>query len=160
MGNTVEVFPDAYLTRALRGAKKCAHPDCVKPAIYGRGYCPLHVEPGRIKKRRKKESLKSGEVYIYAIECDGYIKIGKTISPRKRFASIQGCNPHELEYLGDVILTADFEQYIHDYLKNHNHRLEWFKKSNEVMRLVDMIVGKRADELRKLVAPDWMQQFL
>jgi len=131
---------------------RCMSPGCLKPAIQNRGFCQLHVEKGRIRKASQPKGLSPYERYIYAIECADYIKIGQTKTPRKRFQAIRGANPLDLKLLGYVALPFDYEQKIHDYLADYRHKLEWFTRHPKVMSVVDMIVGKRAEEIISILS--------
>lgn len=67
-------------------------------------------------------------IYIYFITTDdGFVKIGKSNHPNKRFSDLQSANPHKLElnvcFIGDPFL----EDLLHILYDKQHHRGEWFK---------------------------------
>ena len=93
---------------------------------------------------------------VYAIQCrvTGRIKIGRSGSPRARFATIQGGSPTKLTLLGelvqidypqgrDAIFYQDeracvwFEAHCHEQLREHRLHGEWFNASPEVLAFLN-----------------------
>lgn len=71
-----------------------------------------------------------GESFVYAIECDGFIKIGVSNNPEKRAAAIQGSSPHPVQVLKFWRVSRarrlDLERGIHELLRTRRVRNEWF----------------------------------
>lgn len=70
--------------------------------------------------------------FVYAIECDGLVKIGVAKNPHSRLAALQTGNPHPMTLLAfrDFEWRAQaylVESGIHDELRNQHVAGEWFR---------------------------------
>jgi hypothetical protein len=78
-----------------------------------------------------REWLPGDKAYLYAIECDGYYKVGITTNVANRMATMQTGNPHEMrirmqrQVPCEVSSLAEIEMHL--ALKPFHIRGEWFK---------------------------------
>jgi hypothetical protein len=75
---------------------------------------------------------------IYAIQAGdgGPIKFGVAKNPHARLRELQTGNPSELKLLVAVDLANESEYLIHDHLKDHRLKGEWFAPSVAVWNVV------------------------
>lgn len=70
-------------------------------------------------------------VYIYAVSCDPYIKVGIASNLQRRLADIRALNPYKAEIVAAVAVqprAAGLAEYkAHTALASRHHRGEWFK---------------------------------
>lgn len=66
---------------------------------------------------------------VYAIECDGLVKIGFTMSEsaERRRRSLQTANGKPLRVVAEMRGTMEMEKTIHKVLAAHRVRGEWFR---------------------------------
>lgn len=77
-------------------------------------------------------------VYFIQDLCCGLIKIGYTDGPvRARVSSIQTSSPHELKLIGDIDGSSDVEMELHELLKEHRARGEWFHPAPIVVETIE-----------------------
>jgi hypothetical protein len=78
-----------------------------------------------------REWLPGDKAYLYAIECDGYYKVGITTNVSARMATMQVGSPHEMRIrmrrLVPCEVSAIAEQEMHIALRAFHVRGEWFK---------------------------------
>lgn len=74
--------------------------------------------------------------YVYAIECEGMVKIGFSVCPYHRFTTIQTFSPFECRLVG--IMAGDFrrEAELHRRFSSQRVRGEWFRHDGEVAEFV------------------------
>lgn len=79
--------------------------------------------------------------YVYFVQdCSSkYIKIGYSQSVENRIKGMETDNPHNLELLAVIPGTRKTEKVIHEMLREHNHRSEWFYPEEPVMKLIKAI---------------------
>jgi len=91
--------------------------------------------------------LRENTSNVYFIECDGYIKIGKSDFPEKRFETLsrihdttnrpKGLNITNAKLLGYFTGSLRVESSLHDRLSEHRvSGTEWFKANETVMGVV------------------------
>lgn len=76
---------------------------------------------------------RSGFVYFIQQGLDGPIKIGFTIDPMERLASLQTANPYELHLLGCIAKNEALERELHQKYSHHHLRGEWFSPADEIV---------------------------
>lgn len=65
---------------------------------------------------------------VYAIECDGLVKIGFTIGDvKRRCAALQTAHASELRIVGEIIGTPGMEKTLHKAFAKFRVRGEWFR---------------------------------
>ena len=72
------------------------------------------------------------EQFVYFIECAGLIKIGVSVNPETRLASIQTANGHTARLLATVPGGTRLERQLHEKFKASRVGGEWFKPTNEI----------------------------
>jgi hypothetical protein len=82
--------------------------------------------------------------HLYFIECSvtGLVKIGKTISVRKRLSQIQNGSPTEMKVYAVIRNKGHLEKEIHQRFKNLNHRGEWFLFTKELHVFIDELLHR------------------
>ena len=91
---------------------------------------------------------------VYFISDGDYVKIGKTTGdPTARLASLQTGNPRELAVLGMAFngrggCATNLEHWLHELLKKHRVRGEWFSlEALEDLILYLKVHGKQTEKL-------------
>lgn len=105
----------------------------VKCALSGKPNHASHMEEfSRKREMEKRQAL--GRVYLIG-RSDGHgpVKLGFSVNPEARLASIQTGHPHELQLLSDFPGTEYDERELHDQLSDHRERGEWFSRCDAVM---------------------------
>ena len=74
---------------------------------------------------------------IYFIECNDFIKIGKSNNPEQRLQSLQVASPYKLNLLKVLDVDDVFEKDVHKYFSYLHHRGEWFKKDALLMHYIE-----------------------
>lgn len=73
---------------------------------------------------------------IYFIQCEGFIKIGKTMHVDRRLMALQLANPMQLTLVGLIPCTSaeldELEGQFHRKFKSLHHRGEWFRYEDEL----------------------------
>lgn len=79
--------------------------------------------------------------YVYFIQAGitGPIKIGNSKNPRGRLTEIQINHYETLTLLGFVAHTEMLEHQIHNAVKGHRIRGEWFSPAKEILDLIEQI---------------------
>lgn len=149
MSRPFSIVPDEIWNLHYGLRKKCGADGCTRDAVEGGDKCQIHTRPG--KKRDYPSDWEPGKAYIYAIQCNKFVKIGQSVDVQKRLAGLQTSNPYPLSLLGAVKAPSDLEFAIHKYLESFRERLEWFRMTKRVMRVVNLIAEKKDVELAKLV---------
>ena len=74
--------------------------------------------------------------YVYAIECEGMVKIGFSVCPYHRFTTIQTFSPFECRLVG--VMAGDFRQEaaLHRRFASQRVRGEWFTHDGDVAEFV------------------------
>lgn len=88
---------------------------------------------------------------VYFIYCDGYVKIGRSKDPDKRFADLcregdttirpDGINMANAKLLGSVVGNVYLEGGIHGRLYEKRVAGEWFHYDSDVASLIDVLIG-------------------
>ena len=88
-----------------------------------------HFKPGRSKRPG----------YVYIVEAVGTeaIKVGFTsLDPEKRLRDLQTGSHHELKFIALFSVSKDYERVIHDVLKKHHIRGEWYNREGLDLRAI------------------------
>jgi hypothetical protein len=95
-----------------------------------------HSEKNK-QRRREKQAVQVLVYFIYAPEVDR-VKIGITGGDiAKRFSTLQGQSPTELEMLGVMEATQFTEIELHERFRYcHSHR-EWFHMDRELKKFIE-----------------------
>ena len=74
--------------------------------------------------------------YVYAIECEGMVKIGFSVCPYHRFTTIQTFSPFQCRLVG--VMAGDFRQEaaLHRRFASQRVRGEWFTHDGDVAEFV------------------------
>ena len=85
--------------------------------------------------------------WVYFVACGDYIKIGYTDKDdvRKRTNGFKTANPFDLKLLKAIKATQRHEDWLHMLCRDHQHRLEWFHKSDFVMSVIEQAKDCTAD---------------
>ena len=90
---------------------------------------------------------------VYLMTCGDFFKVGISVKPRKRLATIRQCNPVKVElpnlyWLGCVEDAKYAEGKVHERLKEFHVRGEWFRSDGlEMARSI--LSGKEPLSLTK-----------
>ena len=76
---------------------------------------------------------------VYFIRHNGYIKIGKSVDPWKRLASLQTAHHETLEMLAIMPGSEDLEHGLHRAFGEFMERGEWFKQNDKLLAFVEMV---------------------
>lgn len=84
--------------------------------------------------------------YVYFIECDGYVKIGRSKKPNLRFKTLvskgdttlkpSGINMANAKLLGTIAGSEDLESKFHWMLSSHRVEGEWFKYNSHLAKVI------------------------
>ena len=92
----------------------------------------------------------SGSGYTYAIAVsDEYVKIGTSVNPHGRIASIQTGNPHEIEVLAVVSGAILSEPDAHSAWYLDHHRGEWFHLTPYMRAWFDELQARSGANMRQ-----------
>ncbi len=88
---------------------------------------------------------------VYFIYCDGYVKIGRSRDPEKRFAALcsetdktirpAGIDMKNAKLLGSIVGDVYVEGGIHSRLYEKRVAGEWFKYDTEIATLIEILIG-------------------
>lgn len=122
----------------------CGTPDCGEYARVGMPYC------GHCLKRHsylRNPNIRA-DGRIYAVSGGNLIKIGVTSeSLRKRLSGLQYASPVPLRALGEVFMPGGTETRLHRHLAAYRAHGEWFRPSDDVLKVVGWIVDGERDAL-------------
>lgn len=80
--------------------------------------------------------------FIYAIKCDGRVKIGWSLKPYLRFTKIRSDAPAPCEFVGVVPGSRSEERAIHALLAEHRVHSEWFSLEGPVLTFLEQLPTK------------------
>ena len=80
--------------------------------------------------------------FIYAVKCDGRVKIGWSERPYLRFSKISSDAPAPCEFVGVVPGTREDEKAVHNLLAAHRVHSEWFACEGAVLSFLDSLPTK------------------
>lgn len=91
------------------------------------------------KREKPTESKEPARSWVYFIESKetGLIKIGKSISPDKRFNAIRTMSPDELVLLGAMPEDVVTEHELHKKFSHLRKHGEWFEGAGELHNFID-----------------------
>jgi hypothetical protein len=85
---------------------------------------------------------------IYFIKCNNYVKIGRSIDPKRRLADLQTGNPFKLTLIR-TLNEKDFEEStLHKKFNRFRVRGEWFRYS-ETIKMFVANSGKQKRKIKK-----------
>jgi hypothetical protein len=76
---------------------------------------------------------------VYFIRCGDHIKIGRSVDPWGRLASLQTANPFPLEMLALSPGGGEFETGLHEAFSDDNTNGEWFRVTDRLLAFIDGI---------------------
>jgi hypothetical protein len=76
---------------------------------------------------------------VYFIRHQGHIKIGKSVDPWKRLASLQTAHYEPLEMLAIMPGSEDLEHGLHRAFGKYMKRGEWFQENDELLAFIEMV---------------------
>lgn len=98
---------------------------------------PTRGVADRIAKATKRRTAG----FVYFVECEGFVKIGYSETPRWRPHDFATGNPFECRLIGLVEGGSDCEKDLHRRFKKHHHRGEWFWLTQDVRAEIDELCG-------------------
>lgn len=98
---------------------------------------PLTRAPTRALRQNVAHSRK-GFVYFVQGATTGAIKIGFTVNPKQRVASLQSSAPEPLCLLGSVPGDENLERVIHSAFAESRLRGEWFRPSWALLEFIKL----------------------
>ena len=86
------------------------------------------------KKPKPKEvnEIKKKTSYVYFIQQNNKLKIGKSVNPKKRMKTFQTGSPYKLKLLGFFKGSYSAEDKVFEDLKEYHVRGEWYEYCDEV----------------------------
>jgi len=91
-------------------------------------------------------------VYIYAIKCGEFVKVGIAADIEKRLVNLEANNPYPLKLIGwgacPARLASAAEHAAHTRLARYHHKGEWFRCSDIAARAAVQYGPLRAAGLR------------
>jgi mRNA-degrading endonuclease YafQ of YafQ-DinJ toxin-antitoxin module len=76
-------------------------------------------------------------MFVYFVEMNGFIKIGKSRDWQKRMEQFRTGSPFEINVLMVVVGGLDFEAELHAKFMEHHHKGEWFRDCKEIRDFID-----------------------
>lgn len=105
----------------------------------------------KIKSGELKLPKPAGKTHIYFIYCDGYVKVGRSDNPSKRFADLcrdtdttirpKGVDMSGAKMLGTIFGSRHIEGQLHGLLYSKHVAGEWFHYDTEVAMLIESFIG-------------------
>ena len=89
---------------------------------------------------------------VYFIRHQGHIKIGKSVDPWKRLASLQTAHYEPLEMLAIMPGSEDLEQGLHRAFGKYMKRGEWFQENDQLLAFIEMVKVTFSDIQRQFEA--------
>jgi hypothetical protein len=86
---------------------------------------------------RPSDENKIGQLYFIGSADQDAVKIGFATEVAMRLSSLQTGNPSELTFVASVPCTFGAEQHLHRMLKDHRLRLEWYRRDEFILALMD-----------------------
>jgi hypothetical protein len=78
---------------------------------------------------------------VYAIKCESFVKIGWSMTVKRRLNQISANNPHDIELLGTAPGTISDEGFIQMLLERpYRQKGEWFKYEGLVIEVVENLI--------------------
>ena len=87
---------------------------------------------------------------VYFIRHQGHIKIGKSVDPWKRLASLQTAHYEPLEMLAIMPGSEDLEHGLHRAFGKYMKRGEWFQENGELLAFIEIVKATFPDAQRNL----------
>lgn len=85
----------------------------------------------------------TGWTFIYALECEGFVKIGVTTNPRNRLAVAQTMSPFNVSLIGSYEGDDKDERSLHSEFAEYHHKGEWFRKEGRIAQWCDALARQR-----------------
>jgi len=92
---------------------------------------------------------------VYVAECQGLYKIGYSIRPTSRIASLQTATPFPVTLLGTIEGGKEVESWWHHHFKAKRVRGEWF-----ALDAADLALLLASDEFFESPHGDWAESGL
>lgn len=87
----------------------------------------------------EEEQATKSRVYFIFSKKQNAIKIGYTIDPDQRLATIQGSNPDSLDLLRVIPGGLELEQKLHRRFKHLKRGGEWFDAAPELLKFINSL---------------------
>lgn len=75
--------------------------------------------------------------YVYFLQCNQFIKIGRAIDPRSRISGIRTANPFQITVLGVMPGGEKEEKSLHAQFQYLRHNGEWFFATSELLAFIN-----------------------
>ena len=95
---------------------------------------------------------------VYFIRHNGYIKIGKSVDPWKRLASLQTAHHEPLEMLAIMPGSEDLEHGLHRAFGQFMERGEWFQENAQLLAFIEIVKATFPDAQRNLAQEEKLAQ--
>jgi len=95
---------------------------------------------------------------VYFIRHNGYIKIGKSVDPWKRLASLQTAHHETLEMLAIMPGSEDLEHGLHRAFGQFMERGEWFQENAQLLAFIEIVKATFPDAQRNLAQEEKLAQ--
>lgn len=92
---------------------------------------------GSPEARRKERMQKECRVYFIREGIDGPVKIGSSVNPKGRIATLQTANPTPLFLLGHIPGDERLEKILHNRFRPFRKSHEWFHPVPEVLDYIE-----------------------
>lgn len=94
-------------------------------------------QKGKNKGELKDIRARSSVYFIQCGDCNGFVKIGTSYNPRKRWEHYQvGC-PYVLKFIGIMYGSKQLEAKLHEMFRDYNVRGEWFEPVPELIEFIE-----------------------
>lgn len=89
--------------------------------------------------RRAKRALPGVRSYVYGIVCGDRVKIGYAVNPQRRLSTVAVDNPCPVSLRWRFPGGVELEMQIHERLRAHRERGEWFLLNEDVESVLDQL---------------------
>ena len=102
-----------------------------------KGAHDVHVTVATLKAMKRPRELQTARCLLYFVGSDdGTVKIGVTLQPAKRLASLQTGSPRKLRYLALTEGSLWLERFFHNAFESDRLEGEWFARSPKLERAI------------------------
>lgn len=92
--------------------------------------------------RRRPTAHFSREGSVYFLRCGALIKIGFSITMKKRISNLRQAAAQGIDVMGSMPGTADDERMIHHRFQHLREKGEWFREAPELLSFIEQ--GRRS----------------
>lgn len=92
---------------------------------------------GSPAKHKKERQTRYCRVYFIREGIEGSIKIGSSVNPKGRIATLQTANPTPLFLIGHIPGDVRLERILHNRFKMFRDSHEWFHPAPELLKYIE-----------------------